>query len=67
MSKSIKDISIDIFSKYEQNRANDITSLIIDHSDYSLEEGDHMLEDAKDNWDLYQNKNDAFNNEYLLH
>ena len=64
--KNSKDIAIDIFLMHEDKKVIDISTLC-QHSDYSLEEIDYMLvEIANDNWEMYQNRIDAFNDE-LLH
>ena len=63
--KNSKEIAIDIFLMQEYKKVIDITSLC-QHSDYTLDEVDQMLNDASDSWEMYQNRIDAFNDE-LLH
>ena len=64
--KSTKDIAVEIFSRHEENRLSSMTSLIIEHSDYTLDEVDSMLEIASDTWELYQGRIDAFNDDMLV-
>lgn len=64
--KSTKDIAREIFLNYEERKARDISSLIIHHSEYTIEEVDRMLEDAQDSWESYQSRIDCFDDDWVV-